>query len=153
MTDNNAVPLEIDDETRAVISGAFESGNYFTVAYNGDDGWPRVSRRGSTQAFGPQQLAIWVRKRDEGLTKAIASRPELTLFYLNIAGHQLYTFFGRGEVSTDPEINRLVYENAPEREQAQDPDRAGIAVIVELDRIEARGARSFVMQRDSHRGA
>jgi len=68
---NDARPLELDGEIREAIGNAFDSGNYVTVAYNGDDGWPHVSRRGSTQVFGPHRLAIWVRKRDDGLAKAM----------------------------------------------------------------------------------
>ena len=78
-------PLELDDEIREAIASAFDSGNIVTVAYNGDDGWPHVSRRGSTQVVGPQQLAIWVRKREDGLAKAMGARPEITLFYVDLA--------------------------------------------------------------------
>jgi hypothetical protein len=56
---SDARPLALDDEIREAIGGAFDSLNFVTVAYNGDDGWPHVSRRGSTQVYGPQQLAIW----------------------------------------------------------------------------------------------
>ena len=38
------LPLELDDEIREAIASAFDSGNIVTVAYNGDDGWPHVSR-------------------------------------------------------------------------------------------------------------
>jgi hypothetical protein len=148
---DNALPLELDDEIKDAIETAFDSGNYVTVAYNGDDGWPHVSRRGSTQVFGPQQLAIWVRKRDDGLAKAVDTRPAMTLFYLDMAERGVvYTFYGRGHLSADPEVNDRVWENTPERERAQDPERKGIALVVDLERIVAQGIkpeRNFVMER------
>ena len=84
--------LEIDDDMKAAIGGAFQSGNFVTVGYVGDDGWPRLSRRGTVQVLGSQELALWARKRDEGLAKAIIARPELTLFYMDLSKPQLYTF-------------------------------------------------------------
>jgi len=139
--------LEIDDDMKAAIGGAFQSGNFVTVGYVGDDGWPRLSRRGTVQVLGSQELALWARKRDEGLAKAIIARPELTLFYMDLSKPQLYTFYGRGLVTDDENVKNTVYDNAPQREQAQDAERKGVPVIVELERIEAGGKRSFVMQR------
>ena len=71
---SDARPLALDDEIREAIGSAFDSLNFVTVAYNGDDGWPHVSRRGSTQVYGPQQITIWVRKREDGLAKAVETR-------------------------------------------------------------------------------
>jgi hypothetical protein len=139
--------LEIDDDMKAAIGTAFQSGNFVTVGYVGDDGWPRLSRRGTVQVLGSQRLALWVRKRDAGLAKAILARPEITLFYVDLSEPQLYTFYGRGFVTDDEDVKYTVYDNAPQREQAQDAERKGVPVIVELERIEAGGKRNFVMQR------
>jgi len=60
----------------------------------------------------------------------------------------VYTFYGRAHVSFDPEINDRVWQHTPEREQAQDPERNGIALIVELVRVVAQGRapeNNFVM--------
>jgi hypothetical protein len=149
--DDNVVPLELDDEIREAIGSAFESGNHLTVAYNGDDGWPHVSRRGSTQVFGPTQLAIWVRKREDGLAKTVGSRPEVTLFYVDLVERGVaYTFYGRGRVVADPAVNDRVWTAAPVLEQSQDPERNGIALIIDLDRVVAQGIKpesNFVMER------
>lgn len=150
---DDVLPLELDDDVKDAIATAFDSGNYVTVAYNGDDGWPHVSRRGSTQVFAPQQLAIWVRKRDDGLARAVGTRPEVTLFYMDMVGRGVvYTFYGRGRVSEDPEVNDRVWEHTPEREKARDPERKGIALIVDLERVVARGRKpeqNFVMERSA----
>jgi len=145
-----ALPLELDDEIRDAIGSAFDSGNFVTVAYNGDDGWPHVSRRGSTQVFGPQQLAIWVRKREDGLAKATEARPQITLFYLDLVERGVaYTFYGQGRVSADPVVNDRVWASTPEGEKAQDPERKGVALIVDLERVVAQGRRperNFMME-------
>jgi hypothetical protein len=149
----SVLPLELDDKITDAVTTAFDSGNVVTLAYNGDDGWPHMSRRGSTQVFGPQQLAVWVRKRDDGLAKAVATRPEVTLYYLDLVHRGVvYTFYGRAHVSFDPEINDRVWQHTPEREQAQDPERKGIALIVDLARVVAQGRapeNNFVMARSA----
>ena len=110
-----------------------------------------MSRRGSTQVFGPQQVAVWARKREDRLAQAMGARPEITLFYVDLVEHGVvYTFYGRGIVSDDPDVTDQVWTATPEREQAQDPDRHGVALIVELERVVARSRRperNFVMAR------
>jgi len=149
----NVLPLELDDNITDAVTTAFDSANVVTVAYNGDDGWPHLSRRGSTQVFGPQQLAIWVRKRDDGLAKAVETRPEVTVFYLDLVDRGVvYTFYGRGRVSSDPGVIDRVWQHTPEREQAQDPQRNGLALIVDLVRVVAQGRapeNNFVMERSA----
>jgi hypothetical protein len=146
MSADTYLPLEVDQDMRTAIGGAFESRNFVTVGYLGDDGYAHISRRGTVQVYGDQQLALWARKRDDGLARAVASRPELTLLYVDMRVPQLYTFYGKAEVSSDPRVADTVYANSPERERAQDPERAGVPVIVELERIEALGASRFVMK-------
>ena len=139
--------LRIDDDIKAAIGSAFQSGNYVTVGYVGDDGWPRLSRRGTVQVLGWQQLGLWARKRDTGLAQAIQARPQLTLLYADLSQPQLYTFYGRGVVADEEKLRNKVYDEAPQREQAQDPERKGVAVVIEVDRIEAGGLRNFLMER------
>jgi hypothetical protein len=148
-----ARPLELDDAIRNAIGSALASGNVVTVAYNGDDGWPHVSRRGSTHVYGPQQLAIWVRKRGEGLAKAIEERPQITLFYVDLLErHVGYTFYGLGRVSSDAEESDRVWDGTPDGERDQDPERDGVPLIIDLERVVAQGVRpedNFVMERST----
>ena len=101
--------------------------------------------------LGPQQLAIWVRKREDGLAKAMGAWPEITLFYVDLAERGVvYTFYGRGMVSGDSAVTDQVWAATPEREQAQDPERRGVALLVELERVVAQGIRperAIVMMR------
>ena len=46
-----------------------------------------------------------VKVLDFGLAKAMAVRPQLTLFYVDLSVPQLYTFYGRGQVSTDAGVD------------------------------------------------
>ena len=61
-----------------------------------------------------------------------------------------YTIYGRGHVSKDPDVAEQVFAASPEREQAQDADRKGVPLIIELERVVAAGHKpenNFVMTR------
>jgi Pyridoxamine 5'-phosphate oxidase len=144
-------PIALDDEIRDAIASAFTSGNFVTVAYVDADGWAHVSRRGTTQVLDDTSLAIWARKPNEGLAASILERPQVTLFYLDLAERGVaYTFYGRARVADDPDTAERVWNGSPELERQQDPDRGGVAIVVDLERVVAQSRkpdRNFVMQR------
>jgi general stress protein 26 len=144
----DTIPLVLDDEIRDAIDTAFDSGHSVTISYIGPDGWPHVSPRGTTQVLDDQQLAMWVRKRDDGLATAIAENPRVTLFYMELAQRRvLYTLYGNAHVSDDPELVERVWEASPEAEKARDPERKGLVVVIDLTSVAALGSRNFVMRR------
>jgi predicted pyridoxine 5'-phosphate oxidase superfamily flavin-nucleotide-binding protein len=145
---SDTIPLVLDDEIREAVATAFDTGNYITVAYIGADGWPHISRRGTTQVIDDQTFAMWVRKRDDGLATAISDRPQVTLFYVDLTDRrEMYTMYGNAYVSTDPAIAERVWNGSPAREQDLDKERKGLVVVVDLVRVIARIKRNFVMQR------
>jgi hypothetical protein len=142
------LPLELSEEIVAAVNGAYEAGMPVLVAYVDADGWPHLSYRGTTQAFGPQQLAVWARNPEGGLPTNIVERPRVTLLFRNPQTRQTYVFYGHARLASDPETNEAVYERAPERERAMDPERRGVAVIVDLDRVDGMSPeRRFRMER------
>ena len=61
----------------AALDTALERGRQVALAYVDENGDPVVSFRGSVHVHSPQQLAIWVRKPDSGLTRSIVDRSVL----------------------------------------------------------------------------
>jgi hypothetical protein len=97
--------LDLTGEIASAVDGAALRGHTLALAYLGDDGYPSVSFRGSTHVHGPEQLAIWARKADDGLAKVIA-------------------------------------------EQGQDPERKGVAVLIDVESVSGFGAEGpFLMER------
>jgi hypothetical protein len=140
--------LELTDDIVAEVNGAYEAGRPVMIAYVDDEGYPHLSLRGTAQVFGPQQLAVWARNPDGGLPNAIGERPHVTLFYRNPETRQTYVFYGRARLGTDDETKTHVYEHAPQREQEMDPDRLGVAVVVDLERVEGMSPEGrFRMER------
>ena len=117
------------------------------VAYVDEQGYPHMSLRGTAQAFGPTQLAVWARNPDGGLPTAIAGRPRMSFFYRDPAVRQTYVFYGRGRLATEEERS-AVYARSPQRERESDPDMLGVAVIVDVDQVDGISPeRRFRMER------
>ena len=112
------------------------------VAYVDALGQPILSFRGSTQSFSDEQLAIWVRNSDGSFLGAIARNPKVALMYRDEDTKQTYQFQGRARVSTDEEVRRRVYDKMEQRERDHDPARTGVALLIDLDRVEGFGGMS-----------
>jgi hypothetical protein len=129
--------IQLDEEISEAINGAFEARNFVVLGYIGDDEAPHLSFRGSTQVFGPDQLAIWVRNPDGGLVRAIRTRPQVTLLYRSSEPRRLLTFIGRARV--DPRANDVVYANSHPAERDRDPQKKGVALIIDLEEVSGFG--------------
>ncbi|HTI35231.1 MAG TPA: pyridoxamine 5'-phosphate oxidase family protein [Miltoncostaea sp.] len=133
-------PLALTDSgIPEAIATAAERDRQVAVAYVDDDGYPSVSFRGTAQVIGPDRLAIWARKRDEGLAAAVATRPEVGLVYYGPGGPGPAYLALRGRAHAEPSLSEQVYAAAPEGERQQDPERAGVAVVIDIDRVQGFG--------------
>jgi general stress protein 26 len=123
------IPQAIDD--------ALLRGHQVALGHVDEHGDPVVSFRGSTQVYGPTQLALWVRKRDSGFATAIKSHPRVHLVYYG--GHEgpgpAFLSF-KGSARVDESANDAVYDAMVEQERNQDPERKGVAVIVDVDSVQ-----------------
>jgi hypothetical protein len=132
------------------IDTAILRGHKIVLGHIDENGDPIVSFRGSTHVHGPEQLAIWVRKRDSGFATAIKTHPHVHVIYHG--GHDgpgpgFLSF--KGSARTDPSANDTVYEASVEPERDHDPERNGIAVIIDVDSVEgfSRATGKFEMKR------
>jgi hypothetical protein len=140
--------LALTDEIRSAVNDALANGTPLVVAYVDADGGPRLSFRGSTQAYGDDQIAIWVRDPEGGLLHAIAGNPRIGLLYRDPVTRRSYRFGGRASVVDDPELSGAIYAASPAAERDRDAERRGKAVLVDLDWVEGIGAEGpFRMER------
>jgi Pyridoxamine 5'-phosphate oxidase len=135
MPDPASSPLALTDEIKAIVNGALANGTPLLLAAVSAGGKPVVSFRGSVQTFSDDQLGLWARHSQGGTLEAISANPNVVLVYRS-ATTPVLQFHGRARIATDAAERARVFENAPEREQASDPERKGAAVIVDLDRVE-----------------
>jgi hypothetical protein len=139
--------VNLTGDIAAAVNTAATSGHPIAVSYVDHDGYPSTSFRGSAQVYGPEQLAVWARKPDEGLAAAITDRPEVCLVYFNreSPGPRYLSFRGRAHV--EPAAKDTVYENMIEGEQRLDPDRRGVAVVIDIELVQGVGSNGRLEQR------
>ena len=98
------------------------------------------STSGDTQVHGPGQLAVWVRKRDDGFARSIAARPKVTLAYYGPGGPSPFFLSIRGHARLDESANDAVYSSMIDGEKGQDPDRHGVRLATSFSPVSRRGA-------------
>lgn len=137
-TASDSTGIGLSAEMQAAINGAFGSGKPIAIAYVDVDGAPRLSYRGSTQAFSDTQLAIWVRNPAGGILDAIAKNPAVALIYgdFNPTDRRFMIMRGRARRDDSAATRERVFTSSHEFEQSQDPERKGVAVVIDLDRVE-----------------
>src|SRR5215469_7052443 len=126
--------IKLSLEMKAAINDASANKCPIVLAYVDESGQPSLSFRGSTHAYSDDQLAIWLRNAEGGLTKAIAKNPKVALMYRdNAPTGGMFHFHGRARITTDPRERKEIYDAAPENERNHDLDMEGGAVIIDID--------------------
>jgi Pyridoxamine 5'-phosphate oxidase len=139
-------PVNLTGEIAAAIDGAVLRGHPLAVSFVRDDGSPSVSFRGGTYVRSANQLAIWVRKRDSGLAAAIVERPRVSLVFLEPEGPGARYLAIEGRARVASELDEEVYGAIVEPERQQDPERKGVAVVVDVDSVTGAGENGFFQQ-------
>jgi general stress protein 26 len=131
--------LVIPDDVRDRVNGALDEGFPMCMVAVSSDSQPVVSFRGSTQTFGDDALAIWVRGESSSTLNAIAQNPAVALMYTNMPARKFYIFRGQASVTTDADDRNRIWEGQHDLEQARDLDRVGTAVVIRLDSVQGSG--------------
>ncbi len=138
--------IRLTEEIESAVNGALADGVPMAIAAVDSDGQPSITFRGSTQVLDPERLALWARHAEGGLVRSIRDNPRVALLYRHPQRGLALLFHGRAHVTGDPALTDAIYEQSPEPERARDPERGGVAIVVELDRVIQRGA--VIMERD-----
>ena len=129
--------LKLSEDMKKAVNTAFERKKPIVISYI-ENGAPKLSFRGSTQAYSDTSLAIWVRMPDGPILDGIKKNPAVALIYgdFRIDGRDFMIFRGKARIDKSEVARKRVYESAHVYEQGQDKDRKGNAVLVDLDSVE-----------------
>lgn len=127
-------PLVLTEEITNLIKGAIDSGNILILAVVDKDQRPVLSFRGSTAVFSSNQLSFWARNAQGNTLESIEHNPQVAMMYRSQAVPML-EFRGRARIVTDAAERNRVFELAHAREQQADPERKGVAVVIDLDKV------------------
>lgn len=137
--------LRLTDDIKRAVNGALDNKTPMLIAYRDDGNEIHLSFRGSIQAYGDEALALWARDPDGGLPRNIAARPQVTLFYHDPASRTSYSFYGRARVAVEPAARATIYAGANPREQQADFSQRGVAIVVDLDKVEGRSQAGRIL--------
>jgi len=130
--------LKLTKEMQEAVNTAFAMRRPMVISYVDENGSPQLSYRGSTQAFSETQLAIWVRNPKGRILDSIAKNPSVALLfgYFEPDDRGFMIFHGRARIDASDAVRDKVYGNAHEFERNQDPDRKGLAMVIDLDSVD-----------------
>jgi hypothetical protein len=137
--------LSLTDDIKRAVDGALDNKTPMLIAYRDDGSNIHLSFRGSIHAYGDDALALWARDPQGGLPRNIAARPQVTLFYHDPATRTSYSFYGRARVEAEPAARSAIYAGSNPREQQADFGQRGVAIVVELDKLEGRGPAGRIL--------
>lgn len=131
-----AQPIVLPPDLKRRIDQALAERHPMLVSHVDTQGQPVLTFRGSVQTFSDDQLALWVRSPEGGFVQSIRVNPRIALMYRDEQAKATYQFQGRARVSTEPAHRQTIFERAHPAERAHDFAMLGVAVIVDLDRVE-----------------
>lgn len=126
--------IVMTDEIVEHVNGAGMAGNPLLLATADATGKPRLSFRGSVQVFSDGQLGFWARNVEGATMEAIKVNPQVALMYRSPAQRAFLQFEGKARVVDGADRDKI-YDQAPEPERKADPDRKGVAVLIDLDAV------------------
>lgn len=137
--------IALTEEMREAFARALPDRAPVILAYVDPDGQPHITYRGSAQVHSDEQLAFWARNPEGGVVRAVPRNPKVAMLYRHPETRVGWQFYGRARIENDPEVRRAVFENSHEIERGLDPERKGVAIVVDVDRVVSRG--EVVMER------
>ena len=138
--------IDLGGPVQEALDGAVLRGHQPALAYVLEDGSPAATFRGSTHVHSPTELAIWVRKRDDGFAKAIPTESRVSLVYADFGGPGVKYVAIEGSREYQAELNDEVYQAIVQPEREQDPEKKGVAVVIEVDLVRGFGSSGYFEQ-------
>jgi hypothetical protein len=140
------MPIALTDEMMTAINNAITDRVPCLVGTASASGVPDVSYRGSMLAFDAEHLAFWERVKGETLAN-IEANPNVVVMYVNRQTRANWRIYGQAQVLRDGDVREQIMERVHPFELMQDPDRAGYAVLISIDRV--RSGSATIMERDA----
>ena len=106
-------------------------------------GFAQITPRGGTMVFDDQHIALW--ERGKGSTSAnLKDGTVLTVFFRKpqlreegiLPKGGIARFYGRAKIHKSGPVYEKVWERLVQPEKDRDPNKAGFAVLIEVERAE-----------------
>lgn len=121
-------------ELTDTIGAALAAGRPCVLATVGADGRPDIGPKGSMLVLDKQRLAYWERARG-GHLENLRRSPHVAVLFLDLEHGGYIRLFGRAELHEDGPLREQVMQRVVKPELDYDPERKGIAVVIEVERV------------------
>ena len=138
-------PVALTDAHAALLAGALENGTPVIVGYVDADGKPHLSYRATLQVIAAEQLGMWIRDPRGGLVRALPMNPNLAAFYSDRGAGVTLQFMGRGRIEDSESVCDAIYDASPKLERDMDWRKAGVAIVIDVERVEGRDSSGRVL--------
>ena len=144
--------MKMTDLMRTLLRSALADGTPCLVGTATRDGKPQISPKGSVAVLDDQTLCYWERSLRTAFA-LLGENSNVVVYYRNFARTSeipyrgaAMRFHGRARiVKTGPEREKVWNATIP-AEQERDPQKAGVGVLIDVDRIEELSG-TVIMQR------
>ena len=126
--------INITDEMRDLLNNALAEGFPCFLGTASKDGVPQISVKGSVAVYADDTLCYWERAKRSALEN-VGDNPNVVIFYRNPGKRYNWRIHGIATIHESGEIRERTLSLTPQAELDRDPDLAGVAVLVKVDRI------------------
>ena len=116
------------------LDSALADGYSCLVGTASKDGEPKISRKESVMAFDRDPLAYWERAKRSVLDNVAENLP-VVVYYAHAADRVRWRFHGKDTVHEDGPVRQEVMDRCVQAELDRDPERLGVAVLININRI------------------
>ena len=134
--------IEITSEMKELIDNALSDKYPCIVGTSTSDGIPNVSYKGSVMVFSETELAFWERARKGGFAQ-LTDNPNIVVMYRNTELGKSWRFYGKATIYDSGNIRDEVLEKIVQPELDRDPDRLGVAVVINVTKITTLGGETI----------
>lgn len=133
--------LKIDGVLRQKVMEAYDQNDWpIMVGYIEEGDLPGMSFRGSVVVVSETQLGFWARNAEGSTVSALDRNPNLMLVYREPRAEHgrsaaIVNFRGKGRVEREGSLRDQVYDTMAQRERDADADKAGVAIIVDIESV------------------
>ena len=126
--------IDMTGEMKELVDRANADGFSCTLGTADKDGQPQLSLKGSVMVFDSETLAYWERAKRSALDN-VAENPKVVILYNNPEKRIRWRFYGTAVVHDSGSIREEVMARTVQGELDRDPERLGVAVLVNVDKI------------------
>ncbi len=144
--------IKITPVMKDLLDKALADGTPCLIGTASKGGQPQISPKGSVAVFDDQRLCYWERSHRSSQAR-LGENPNVVVYYRNVARKEnpyragCIRFHGKARiVAGGPERDRA-WELTNHEEQSKDPEKKGVAVLIDLDLIEEISG-NVIMKRD-----